>query len=177
MPGGPTSPTGVLERLDRARVATRRGRVACVFAVVAAGVWAFWPLHDAALGEHGSPAPQASSVDAPPSALPPLDVAVFDAPVFTSTVDEVVAAATPPAPPPPPLKLQLLGITQDPAQDAALVATLYDPDSDSVRRAVAGESLGAWRIERITADGVSLKLGTSVQHLAIRSDRPKGGAP
>ncbi|CAG0954216.1 hypothetical protein PHYC_00370 [Phycisphaerales bacterium] len=164
--------------LKRAHAATRRLRAACMCALAAGAAWAVWPL-DAPRPPRPAES-EAPVLAAPEPAVSRLDLVAFEAPVFMLPADDLRVASAPPAPPPPPppLKLQLLGIARGSTDDSGFVATLYDPDSDRVRRAVAGETLGAWRVEVVTADSVSLRQGNSNHQLAIRTDRPaRGGAP
>jgi hypothetical protein len=149
---------------------SRAGFASCLVAVIAAGVWAFWPLGAVRIEE---PTIAAGPVEAPARAALALDTAAFRAPLW-------VAPPAPPAPPvaaapPPPLKVQLLAVVHE---DGVYKAVLYDPDSDKLLVLKEGETLGSVgrSVQSVSATAVQIRDQSGVRTLALREDQ-KGGTP
>jgi hypothetical protein len=107
-------------QLERWRKRTRIAVVIGTPCLLAAGVWAVWPLHAAP--------PIAPSPPEPVMAVLPsssFDRSGFGAPIYR-LIPKPVAA---PAPPAPPLKLQLLAINT--TRGGETTAILYDQDDDA----------------------------------------------
>lgn len=153
--------------LSIALKAARRTRSVCLLILVLAAAWAFRPLPGP------TPIPVAVAppdVPAPEVPVQPLMLAAFDAPVFTTTPPPPEPSVPSPPPPPPVLKLQLLGIAGVSAGSPELIATLYDPEADSVRRTSPGETVAGWRVESIDTRTVALRRGDATRHLTLRAD-------
>jgi hypothetical protein len=148
----------------------RAGSILCALVVIAAGVWAFWPLGAVKIEE---PTIAAALVETPARTALALDTAAFRAPLWVTPP----APPTPPvaAAPAPPLKVQLLAVVHE---GGVYKAVLYDPDSDKLLVLREGESLGvAGRaVEKVTASAVQIKDQSGVRTLALRDDQ-KGGSP
>lgn len=151
-------------------VAVRAGRLGGALLVIAAGVWAFWPL---GAGEIEEPTIAASPVEAPARTVASLDTAAFRAPLW-------VAPPAPPAPPvaaapPPPLRVQLLAVVHE---EGVYKAVLYDPDSDRLLVLREGETLGAGgrSIQSVTVSAVQIRDQSGIRTLALRQDQGSGGS-
>lgn len=151
--------------LERAR--TRRAQRVGLGAVLLAALWTFWPLGRAAV-----PTPDLS-VDSPdpPPRSDSFAPAAFDTPLWT-----IVPPPTPPPPapspaPPPPLKLQLLGITLDPATPGVYRAVLFDPDANQVVIVAGGDHVAGRAVTAVEANAVKLSVGDHVRTLSLREAR------
>jgi hypothetical protein len=80
----------------------------------------------------------------------------------------------PPPPPPPPLKLQLIGILKE---DEVYKAVLYDPETNKIFVVASGQEAQGHRIDRVAPDGVTVKDGTLVRTLALKTGGGVGGTP
>ncbi|CAG0985503.1 hypothetical protein PHYC_02000 [Phycisphaerales bacterium] len=156
---------GTLARRTKAIVAAlSAGTMAC-------GVFAVWPLSPIEIGTTANLEREPENDIAPPllhassQALPPFDVAAFDAPVWLAPptpIAETTAASTPA----PPLRLQLLGIVSD---RGAYHAVIYDPDADRVVVVSGGDTLAGRTIDRIGPDSVAIRDDSGVRTLALRA--------
>jgi hypothetical protein len=172
--GAESTPSSSSEPLAISRRQTRRTRWIVLGVVLVAGVFALWtkgvnPPHI----EIGSSGTGSSTV-----AVAPLDVAAFDAPVWTiASAPEPTKPAPPPPPPPAPLKLQLLGITVEGGQYRAVV---FDPDTNKMHIVASGDTVGTRLVQRVEKEEVAFALGAVVQTLTLRPDRTApltGGTP
>ncbi len=127
--------------------------------VLAAAVWAVVVPDRAALK---SPDLDAQADDLITARTRPIDVAVFDAPLWVDPPVEVVQAPARPPPPPPPVTLQLLAVVRVPATEsdpARLQAAIYDPESDRLRFVSDGERVGRFTITAVHDRGAQLTDG------------------
>lgn len=147
--------------------------VGCAVMLAACTVWAFWPL----------PRREAPRIDAPDAmdghagaALASLDVEVFRTPIW-------VAEAPPPPPqepaPVPPMKLRLVAIVRAERQEdgpESYEAILFDPESNRLITAAAGESIASYLVDAIDRECVTLSGPAGVSTLALNTpERPAGG--
>lgn len=139
-----------LQLLDRPRRHLRAAHAIGCTAITLGIAWCATAMHERtsersrdSVGSRGvSLQPSTSSIARPDqfvSGLTPLDLAVFDAPLW-------VASPEPPKPPKPPvpevappLRLRLVGIEVDQAGSTAL---LFDPDAAMIVRAAIGDTVG-----------------------------------
>ncbi len=160
--------------LALSRRRTRAVLCVCVAAVAASAAWSLNPVAVPAI-EAKATDPDRALLDtglAADTEAAPIDLAVFDAPLW-----RIVEAPPPPAPkpvvqapppPPPPLKLQLLGIRSDGDQRRAV---LYDPDQDRVFIVASGESIAGREVDSITEASVLLRDRSGVRTLALTTGR------
>src|SRR5262245_2915336 len=155
-----------------ARRTTHRALAAAAGGLLLTTAWALWPLPRTTVQPL---LPEMNADNELATAAGPLDLSVFDAPVWI-----VAAAPPPPAPlppealPPPPLRLQLLGIIRN-QSDGAYRAALYDPDADKVFVVASGDPVAGRLVKSIEPRAVLLAQGTSVQALNLRPDQQGGG--
>ncbi len=171
----------------------RRQRAASLLsaaAVTAAAIMALLPPAGVSLPAEPERVPAADAVKPAAPAAPEdhLNLAAFDAPIWTFTAAAPAAAPAPsPAPPPPPLppvppppppRLQFLAV-----EDASpRRAIFYDPDRDRIFSGAAGEIVAGFRIVDVATQRVVLARHDA-QHfeLALHADRPpprtRGGRP
>lgn len=126
-------------------------------------VWAVWsvaPNGTAPSAKNTSPVQNVS----PARQRPPLQVAAFDAPIWTLDPPPVV-----PPGPPPPLRLQLVGMVREGGASGALRAVIYNQETDELVVVAEGARVGARGVARIDAEGVTLSDG--------RRLLMEGGAP
>jgi len=135
--------------------------------VIASAAWAFRPLAPAEIA-----APRADALPAPPAE--PAPEASFDPRVFSACL-----WSTPPKPASPaaveavapvvsrPCRLQLLAIISESGGQPALLAALYDPDTDTLHFVAPGECIGRRTVSDITATRVELTDGAQVDRLAL----------
>lgn len=100
------------------------------------------------------------------------DPAVFDVALWhVPPAPELLAAPVPERPPTPP-RLTLIAIIREPAGDGETVlrAALHDPDQDKLLTVAAGDAAGAWKVARVTGDGVELSDGQRTTWLPLRPD-------
>ncbi|GMV25105.1 MAG: hypothetical protein AMXMBFR58_11360 [Phycisphaerae bacterium] len=167
-----TSPVAV-DPLVTLRKRTRVAVLAGTAATVLAGVSALWPVSIEPL-----PAPVEVTAQGPqetePPPAPPLDLAVFDGPIWLAPPPPTTPAevAAKPAPPPPPLKLELLGILRE---GDSFKAVVYDPDTDKVAVLSAGDTLAGRTINAVTADTVAIKDGAGTRTLTLKQAGGTGG--
>lgn len=161
-----TSPVAV-DPLVTLRKRTRVAALAGTAATVLAGVYALWPVSIEPL-----PAPVEVTAHSPaqmdPPPAPPLDLAVFDGPIWLAPPPATPApsgVAAKPSPPPPPLKLELLGILRE---GDSFKAVVYDPDTDKVAVLSAGDTLAGRTINAVTADTVAIKDGAGTRTLTLK---------
>jgi hypothetical protein len=152
--------------------------VTCLVGAGAVAVTAAW-----ALRVHEAPASpevtfrSASAVTDEAEQADPFDPAAFDVALWhVPPAPEPVVEPTPERPPPPP-RLTLVAIIREPAEDGrdALRAALHDPDQDKLLTVAAGEAAGAWKVMRVTNEGVELSDGQRTSWLALRPDEKGSG--
>lgn len=147
-----TANTGaVIDPLSRPRRAQRAWVVGSAVCVPLA-VWACWSVA-VEKDEAARPAEARSAAHAPAAQRPALELAAFDAPIWTFD-------PPPPAPvtPPAPLRLQLVGLVRD-GSDGQLRAVLYNQETDELVVVAAGDKVGARSVTKVEAAGVTLSDG------------------
>ncbi|MDP1661044.1 MAG: hypothetical protein Q8L55_03935 [Phycisphaerales bacterium] len=129
-------------------------------------VWALWPIGERDLPSGPAPAPVAR---AGASQRLPLQIAAFDAPIWT--LDPPLPA---PSTPPPPLRLQLVGMVRDSGAGTGgvLKAVIYDPDADGLVVVAEGARVGPRTVTRIDATGVTLTDATGTRRLLMEQGIP-----
>lgn len=158
----------------RSRRATMRVAVSGSTLVVAAAVWALWPVGNAPIttgvgnSNPTTPSTPSHAVDASQN---PLDLAAFDAPLWIHPPAPVVAKVEAPTPPPPPpLKAQLLAITSEGEGHHAI---FYDEAKDALVTVGAGDDLLGRRVTTVDADGVTIEHQGRTQRLDLRPKRDR----
>lgn len=126
-------------------------------------VWALWPMGMRSLPT--DPVPASADPTGPATAQrPALQLAAFDAPIWTLD-------PPPPTPvsPPPPLRLQLVGMVRDGGIGAGgtLKAVIYDPDTDELVVVTEGARVGPRTVTRIDASGVTLTDAAGTRRLLM----------
>lgn len=170
----PSEPTlGVLSAspgdgpIARARARTRRTGLAGAAAVALAVAWALWPLGAVGIATRELPALQ-PEVKASPAML---SASAFDAPLWT-IIPPPEPPPPPPAPPPlPPLKLELLGISFDPAAPGSFRASLFDPEANRVLVAARGDTVAGRTVAAVDAGSIRFVAGSTIQTLSLREER------
>lgn len=146
--------------------------VGCAAMLAASTVWAFWPL----------PRREGPRIEVPEAidgragaALASLDVEVFRTPIW-------VAEAPPPPPqkpaPVPPMKLRLVAIVraeQQGDEPESYEAILFDPESNRLITAAAGESIASYLVDAIDRECVTLSGPAGVSTLALNAPGAAGG--
>lgn len=163
----------------------RRQRAASLLsaaAVTAAAIMALLPPAGVSLPAEPDRLPAADAVKpaAPAAHEDLLNLAAFDAPIWTFTAE--APAPQPPAPaplpPPPPPRLQFLGVeVASPRR-----AIFYDPDRDRIFSGAAGEIVAGFRIVDVATQRVVLaRQDAQPFELALRPvwppPGPKGDRP
>ncbi|MCC6228413.1 MAG: hypothetical protein IT432_04215 [Phycisphaerales bacterium] len=148
----------------------------CVLVVLAAMSVRWWPIEaertpPGSVAKKAEALPDAGEADPVTHSLR-LDLAAFDRAMWLvpAAPEPAKVAVEKPAPPPPALTLQLLGLVN---QSGTTKAILYDSATDRVRVVAVGDSIGDRKVERIDAQGVSIRDGAGVRTLALKG----GGAP
>jgi hypothetical protein len=147
--------------------------LAAAGAVAACAAWALWPLVppdalDRADTGDGSP----GAVEPAETATLALDTGAFRAPLWLAPPPPPPKQAPQqPPPPPPPLRLQLVGIV---VEEGGSRAVLYDPDTDVLHIASAGQPVGRCTVESVTPAEVTLREGELLRTLALRDDQTRG---
>lgn len=154
---------------------TRSMWAVCVGCVLSMGAWAFWPLADPAsrtssssLTEQtaGSADGRANLVTTAPTPEP-LQLAVFQTPLWVAPIPPPAPPAPPP--PPPPLKLQLIAITSGPSEHPdARGALIFDPEQNKLFTVAAGDAISGRTILRITDVIVELSDTTGTRQLSLK---------
>lgn len=170
-------PDSVRDPVARARRTTLIVGSACGLFAGLALTWCFWPVgvEEHARSSESSSLNPASTLTA--SMAWPVDLAAFEAPLWTAPPPPPppirVIAATPTLPPPPPLKLQLLGIFQVETSDSASSyrALLYDPDQDKVVIVASGDSIAQRTVDFIDRGSIALRDTAGVRTIALRPDQ------
>lgn len=169
---GSATPDLPCDRLERSRKTTRMVKRGSVIALLLVGIWALWPLSPAA-----TQAPSVlTSATAARIPIAPLDLSGFERPLWT-----VAAAPAPPAntaapPPPPALRLQLLGITEDPTSHERR-AVVFDPEGNRILILASGDAVGPRSVKAIEPTAVTFALGEVTQSLALRPDLSSSRSP
>lgn len=162
-------------------------RAAAALSVLAAGWWAMRPLEQPDLSLPAVPDAPGTDLSpvGEPAMLAALDDSAFHVPLWFS----------PPPPPPssapsvesqpaplPPFKLQLLAIVREPGAAGAndrFKALLYDPDTDKILEAAAGQSIGERTVVGITEREITLSDRAGTRTLSLRpaaADAAGGGS-
>lgn len=139
---------------------------------IAALAWALWPdrvrpaIVDRPVATLKGPAKAAASEQLA------INWSAFDAPIWNPSP----APASPQAPPPP-LRLQLIAITKEtaPSGTAFYVASLYDPDTDTLSVVRAGEKVAARKVVRVDALWVEIADTMGTRRLTL--DVPASATP
>lgn len=149
-----TNPAVTVDPLARPRRVLRAWAAGSAVCVPLA-VWACWSAAVTRVDAQSTARPTngRSSAGAPGAQRPALELAAFDAPIWTFD-------PPPPAPvaPPAPLRLQLVGIVGD-ASGGALRAVLYNQETDELVVVEAGEKVGVRTVVKVEAAGVTLSDG------------------
>ncbi|MCC6678246.1 MAG: hypothetical protein IT436_13985 [Phycisphaerales bacterium] len=167
------------------RIATQAGVALTLLAV---GWWALRPLERPDLSLPSSPPPSPRPSESPgqpdgPSTLVALDDAAFRIPLWFTPPPVPPSdpiADTKPAPLPP-FKLQLLAILRQGDPSGAgpagqqFKALLYDPDTDKIVEAAAGQSIGERTVVGITEREMTLKERAGIRTLSLRPAESPGG--
>src|SRR6185295_10086229 len=152
------------ELLRKSRRRTRRTALACGGAILVGFVWALLPVSTPRID---APSFEVSGQGPRETKLPPLDARAFDTPVWTiAAAPQPPPPPIPPPPPPPPIKLQLIGILKE---DQDYKAVLYDPDTNKLFVVSNGGVALGHTIDRVAADTVTIKDGTLVRTLALKT--------
>lgn len=171
-----------IDPVARARRTTIVVGAVCGVLVGLAVTWCCWPL-GAEDGDPSADSTLTAAVASTPQTAPSLNLAGFEAPLWTAPPPRAVATV-PAAPPPPlpPLRLQLLGIFQvgggtgEAAHAGDAVASyralLYDPDQDKVVIVASGDSIAQRRVDSVDKNAVALRDTGGVRTLALRPDQP-----
>ena len=179
-PPNPLPPRPPISRRASAMAQPARGvalRVLAAAVVLAAGLWAFAPLHPP---DAQSAAPKSHIKDQTPppevlvahAGVQTLDRAAFSTPIWIAPTPPPPPPPPPVAPPsPPPLRLQLLAIIKDEENgDEKYKAMVYDPNSDKVLVIAAGEKVGSSSIESINELGLRIKDAHGTRSLTLKSE-------
>lgn len=146
--------------------------LAAAILLLPAAAYAFWPLPSSKLSSTTS---QAVLSQTPTTSAPtPLNLAAFRVPLWVAPIPP--PTPPPPSPPPPPLKLQLIAIARD-STNAALSATLFDPDTGKILTVAEGQPIGTRTLTRITPTTIEIKDAAGTRILSLRAESPQGGAP
>jgi len=146
---------------------TRRIRATqaiAVAALIAAGLYAFWPLHAGPIPNEASPENErklaAAALESPARSVSRND---FD---LTLWAEPRVAEAPPEPearPAAAPMKLELLAIISSSGENGespTYSAAIFDPDAFEVRIVTAGEEVGGFQVRHVTERRVELdRLG------------------
>lgn len=151
----------------RERARTRRTGIVGAAAVVVAAAWALWPMRTVRIATPDLPT-QRHEVKVPPEVLA---ASAFDVPLWTITPPPEPTPPPPAPPPPPPLKLQLLGISSDPAAPGSFRAALFDPEANRVLVAARGDTVAGRTVAAIDAGAVRFVAGSTVQTLSLSEER------
>jgi len=150
--------------LQHSRKRTKVLALSCGGLVLLGAAWALIPP---GMPRIEAPSVELASRDEEQIKLPPLDVKAFDTPVWTIAAAPIpLAPPAPPPPPPPPLKLQLIGILKE---DQEYKAVLYDPDTNKLVVVATGQEALGHKVDRVAADTVTIKDGTLVRTLALKT--------
>ena len=158
--------------LHRSRLATRKLIWSSGATVLLAAAWACWPLTPGT-----APNPPTLEARAVAQAnLEPLDLTGFEQPLWAARLAESASAlaSAPPPPPTPPLKLQLLGITEDPDTHERH-AVVFDPEGNRILILASGDSVGSRYVREVQPAAVSFALGEATQTLVLRPDLVSSG--
>ncbi|MCC7389642.1 MAG: hypothetical protein IT431_12835 [Phycisphaerales bacterium] len=158
---------------------TRRDRAAAAVAapaLLAAALWAAWPLPhlpnpDPAPGAPDHPTNHPTDAAEPP----PFDRQAFAAAIWNPPPQPERPAELAAAPAPPPLpRLQLIGIAHDAGPDGlpVLRAALYNPDTDRLHILAAGERIGTVTILAVEPGLVRFDSGGRPGELRLRQENP-----
>ncbi|MCC6678647.1 MAG: hypothetical protein IT436_16050 [Phycisphaerales bacterium] len=163
------------------RIAAQAGIALTLLSV---GWWALRPLDRPDLTFPASPPPSESPGQPDgPSTLVALDDSAFRIPLWFTPAPappSTPSADTKPAPLPP-FKLQLLAIVREGDPSGAgpagqqFKALLYDPDTDKIVEAAAGQSIGERTVVGITEREMTLKDRTGTRTLSLRPAESSGG--
>ncbi len=153
-----------LPRVGPTRV-PRRVLASCAAAVATCTAWAFWPLPR----RDASP-PTPALHERPRTALASLDPEAFRTPIWVAEPPPTVPEKPPPA---PPVRLRLVAIVRD--SDELLRAILFDPDSNRLITAAAGETIANHLVEAIDHERVTISGQGGVSMLALNSPHSPGG--
>lgn len=163
---------------DPIRALRRRIVATCVIGAGAVAATAMW-------------APRAPEAPVPPQVtLRPAAVVAEEmeqADVFDPAAFDIALWHVPPVPEPatepaperqaPPTRLTLVAIIREPSGEGEYVlrAALHDPDQDKLLTVAAGETAGAWKVTRVTDEGVELSDGPRTSWLPLRPDEKGTG--